>query len=92
MQEIGENDIGTVITLESNISLAAFSEGTIKYKKSDKTTGEWTATISGNNLQYTTVLSDIDVHGLWVLQGYAKSSTWQGVSNHVQIKVIEDLT
>jgi len=27
-----------------------------------------------------------------VLQGYAKSSTWQGVSDHVQIKVIEDLT
>ena len=91
MEEIGEGDIGTVITLKSNISLTDFSAVEIRYEKSDKTRGAWTSTISGNNITYTTASGDIADYGVWILQGYGKSVTWEGVSDQIQIKVIENL-
>lgn len=58
------------IVLETNVDLSGATSPRIRYMKQDKTTGEWVASINGNDLEYTTTNSDLDIKGDWKLQAY----------------------
>lgn len=56
------------IKLISNDSLTGATEANILYIKPGGITGAWPATITGNNIVYDTLLSDLDIAGKWQLQ------------------------
>ena len=80
-------DVGTVIELDTGVSLAGASALSIEAAKPDGTTVSWTATATGTSVRYTTQAGDLDVSGAWVLQAKATigSGTWRGES--VQLRV-----
>ena len=78
-------DIGTKIRYNAQESLADQDVLKLKYRKPDKTTGEWPAVVySDTYAEYTTLLAtDLDVAGLWFLQIYIETPGWKG---HSEIK------
>jgi len=61
----------------------------ITFKRPDKTTGEWTATVVGDALEYETLESDINQSGIWVLQPevtFISGATIPGSSGSMIIK------
>lgn len=75
-------DVGTVIELDTGVSLAGASALSIEAARPDGTTVSWTATATGTSVRYTTQAGDLDVSGAWVLQAKATigSGTWRGES------------
>ena len=75
-------DTGTVIELDTGVSLAGASALSIEAAKPDGTTVSWTATATGTSVRYTTQAGDLDVAGKWTLQAKATigSGTWRGES------------
>lgn len=80
-------DTGTVIELDTGVSLAGASALSIEAAKPGGTTVSWTATATGTSVSYTTQAGDLDTAGWWVLQARATigSGTWLGES--VRFKV-----
>ena len=65
------NGTNITITLHANHNLSNPTISRIYYKKPSGATGFWPATMQGNdNLVYITGDSDIDIPGVWILQGY----------------------
>lgn len=58
------------ITAETNTDLSGAVTPRIRFEKDDKTVGEWVATINGQDLEYTTTETDLDVVGTWKCQAY----------------------
>ncbi len=56
------------IILDTGINVASASSAKINYKKPSGATGSWTASVSGNNVTYETLVSDINESGIWMLQ------------------------
>ncbi len=74
----GESDffvgmVGTVFSHDffGNIDLSTAATTVIHYRKPDGTEGEWTGTVSGENVEYTTIADDIDQMGTWYTQAFA---------------------
>ena len=64
------NGTTITITLTSNVNVHQPDVAEIYYKKPSGQTGYWTATVQGNhNLVYSTSVGDVDIPGVWVLQG-----------------------
>ena len=64
------NGTNITITLHANHNLSNPTSSEIFYKKPSGQTGAWNATMIGNDqLTYTTAVGDIDIPGIWVLQG-----------------------
>ena len=60
----------TVKLTEQGVNLSSPTSADIYYKKPNGETGSWGATIIGNHqITYTTTVGDIDVPGVWILQG-----------------------
>jgi hypothetical protein len=69
------NGSNITITLNANHNLANPTISRIYYKKPTGGTGFWTATMVGiHQLTYITQDNDIDVPGVWILQGYVLKS------------------
>ena len=65
------NGTNIAITLHANFNLSGATVVRIYYQKPTGVKGFWNATLSGNDqILYNTSVSDIDVPGIWVLQGY----------------------
>jgi hypothetical protein len=64
---------GTNITIkltEQGVNLHNPTSADIYYKKPSGQTGSWSAVIQNNHeITYTTTVGDIDIPGLWILQG-----------------------
>ena len=75
-------DVGTVIELDTGVSLASANALSIEASKPGGATVSWTATAAGTKLSYTTQAGDLDVAGKWTLQAKATigSGTWRGES------------
>jgi hypothetical protein len=86
-----KGDIGTVIILDTGVDLSGAVSSSIKYKKPNGTTGEWTATTSTTEIRYTTLAGDIDQAGDWELQGYVDLGSWEGRSSVVSTTVGEQI-
>ena len=89
MAVIHVGDIGTKIILSVNTDtdISSGIDEVINYKKPDGTTGQWAATINGNDIEYTTIADDLDIPGTWKLQGFVNLGTWQGCTNSVDLTV-----
>ena len=62
------------ITLHTGIDLTSYSTLEIIYRKPDGTPGSWTAIIDpdrSTHMYYTTISTDLDQAGEWVLEAYA---------------------
>jgi hypothetical protein len=69
------NGTNITITLHANHNFDNPTTSRIYYKKPSGETGFWNATMSGNdNLVYVTSDTDIDIPGVWILQGYVLKS------------------
>jgi hypothetical protein len=81
------NGTNITITLHANHNLSSPTTTRIYYKKPNGETGFWTATMVGNDqLTYVTLDNDIDVPGVWVLQGYvlkAGTDYWTSLAQMV---------
>lgn len=65
------NGTNILITLHANHNLSNPTTARIYYQKPSGEKGFWPATLVGNDqLQYNTNVGDIDIPGIWILQGY----------------------
>jgi hypothetical protein len=69
----GQSNI--LLTLDTGTSMASATNTKILYTKPNGLKGSWTATASGNTLQYQLANGDIDQHGTWKFQAYAEIAT-----------------
>lgn len=88
MAEIRKGDIGTTISLDTGISIAASESQEIHYRKPSGTKGSWDAEKgSGNIIYYVTKEDDIDEHGTWILQSFVKfnNGEWRGEKVEMEV-------
>lgn len=89
MVEIFQGDIGTKIILNAGQDISSAAVLKIKYKKPDKTTGEWGATLEGTDYAfYITESGDLDVSGTWMLQLYVELPAWKGSGSVARFSVV----
>ena len=62
--------IGTVITCDMGEDVSGGSSGKILARKPNGETVVWTGSLSGDTVTYTTIAGDIDVPGIWSVQGW----------------------
>lgn len=61
----------TIKLIEQGVNLNNSTSAQIYYKKPSGQTGSWNATIVSNHeITYNTTVGDIDIPGLWILQGF----------------------
>lgn len=86
-------DVGTAIriSLAGSMDLSTAVAQTIRYRKPSGDTGEWTATVVGDTVEYITVAGDIDEAGVWYIQAYVDLTTWQGTSKAVSLRVEQSI-
>lgn len=81
------NGTNILITLHANHNLSNPTTCRIYYIKPSGAKGYWTATMVGNDqLQYNTNVGDIDMPGMWILQGYvlkAGNTYWTSIAQMV---------
>ena len=81
------NGTNILITLHANHNLNNPTTTRIYYQKPSGEKGYWTATMLGNDqLQYNTNIGDIDMPGIWILQGYvlkAGNTYWTSIAQMV---------
>lgn len=64
------NGSNITITLTANVNLHNPELAEIYYKKPSGQVGVWTATVQHNHdLVYSTSVNDVDLPGIWILQG-----------------------
>ena len=73
MTKIYQNDVGIAITVATGITLTGATTTQLKVKKPSGATATWTATISGTNLNYTTVANDLNEAGRYFLQAFVQT-------------------
>lgn len=72
------------LILGTGRDLTGASNPKILYQKPDGTKGEWTGTISGQNLTYVLTNADIDQSGVWKFQTYIEVATKKGYGEIVE--------
>ena len=73
------DDIGTVIQLDAGVDMTAAGQVEILYRKPNRQTGIWNATVATTFGSYTTVAGDLDVAGTWVAQLFVTNlDGWTG--------------
>ena len=85
-------DIGTEIILDALTDISSQTVLQIKYKKPDKTTGFWPASVQDTTkAKYVTAEGDLDQAGTWQLQIYVElSGGWKGHGEATKL-VVSDL-
>jgi len=72
---------GVKIILETGQDLSSASQVSILVKKPDTTEEEWSGTINGTTIEYTTQTGDFNKAGIYRLQAkvvFANGSIWYG--------------
>lgn len=87
MSKVYIGDTGTLIELNTGVSLVGATVLEIKARKPSGTMVTWTATASTTNLQFTTLADTLDQSGIWLLQASVTlpSGKWSGET--VELKV-----
>ena len=87
MNKVYVGDTGTLIKLDTGVSLVGATALSIMVKKPGGATLTWTATASGNHLVYTTLAGDLNIPGTWKLQASITlpSGKWTGETALLQI-------
>lgn len=87
---IFKGDIGVKITVDTVIDVSSATVKKIFYRKPDGTSGYWTGTLEADNTHLsftTTVLTDLDVVGMWTCQSYVEMPGFSGFGE-VTLEVI----
>jgi hypothetical protein len=87
MSKVYVGDTGTLIDLDTGVSLVGATVLEIKARKPDGTVVTWTATASTTHLQYTTLNNTLDQHGIWKLQASVTlpSGKWTGETADLKV-------
>lgn len=87
MSKVYVGDTGTLIELDTGVSLAGATVLEIKARKPDGTVATWPATASATKLQYTTLADTLDQAGTWKLQASVTlpSGKWLGETAFVRV-------
>ena len=88
-------DIGAIIRYTTTTDISAATVHKIKYRKPGGTLGEWAgATIFGlYSVQFiTTLITDLDIKGVWQLQAYIEMPGWKGHSEIKELKILPNMT
>jgi len=87
--KIYTNDIGTVITLDCQVSVSGAVDPTLEVKKPDGTLVSWDATASGETLSTIIEADDLDQIGVYFIQGSFTLGSWIGRSETVELRVYD---
>ena len=94
MSEAHKGDIGTLIKIDLGEDISAATVLKIKYRKPSGTVGQWDAVIYGTTAVafITTLITDLNEAGPWVLQAYVEIPTpWSGHSTVTAMEVLDVL-
>lgn len=99
--EIHVGDVGTVFeatVLDEDGAVVDISAATLRqllFRKADQTVVTQTAVLSGagtdGKMRYVTVVDDLDVSGLWTVQGYVEMSAGKWHSDLRTFQVYRNL-
>lgn len=89
MSKVFQNDLGTVLTVDTGVALATATTLELHVRKPDGSTAEWTCSYSGNNLTYTTVAADWTQVGTHRLVAYVEFSGTKHTGTAFEIEVYE---
>lgn len=88
MLEAYQNDVGTTITLDCQVDISAATAVKIRARKPDGSSVVWTGSVdSVTYIKYVTQANDLDVTGVWLLQGEVDSAVWSGHSTPIELLV-----
>lgn len=77
------------LRLNTGIDLSGAASPKIVYRKPNGVTGEWTATIDGNELVYETDNDDLDRNGVWRFQAFVTISSLNKLGKIAKVTVDE---
>lgn len=77
------------IQMDTDVDLSAATAAQINYTKPGGTTGSWTATTNGQNIEYEIQNGDLDESGVWLFQGEATIDGRSAVTRTVRQAVLE---
>jgi hypothetical protein len=75
--QLGDTGTEISISLSGTVDTSTIISSTIRYRKPSGTTGEWTGTVVDELVQYVTQSGDIDEAGVWYIQAFFDTGTWQ---------------
>jgi len=87
MSKVYVGDTGTLIELDTGVSLAGATVLEIKARKPNGAAVTWTATASATKVRYTTLAADIDQHGMWLLQASVTLPSGKWLGETAELKV-----
>lgn len=67
MSKVYINQTNLTISLDTGETLTNVTTALIKYKKPDGTSGQWTATASGQSVSYAVSAGNLNVSGRWTI-------------------------
>jgi hypothetical protein len=87
MSKVYIGDEGTVISVDTNISLVGATVLEIDVIKPDGTEVTWVGAASGTNIQFTTTSASLDMAGTWRLQSHVTSpdGSWSGETAELEV-------
>ena len=87
-------DIGAIIRYTTTTDISAATVHKIKYRKPGGILGEWPGTIFGTySVQFiTTLVTDLDIAGVWQRQIYIEMPGWKGHSEIKELKILPNMT
>lgn len=89
MPKVYVGSIGTLIALDCGEDVSVATVRTIKARRPNGSTVDWTAGADGTHgIAYTTVSGDLSMAGLWTFQSYVElPSGWKGLGDSVTLMV-----
>lgn len=87
MSKVYVGDTGTLIELDTGVSLTGATVTEIKVRKPDGTETTWAATVSANKLHFQTLADSLDQPGIWKLQASVTlpSGKWLGETSELKV-------
>ena len=83
---------GIELLVDTGIDLTGADEVKILYKKPNNQHGEWVGEVNDTTkIKYILAPGDVDVHGIWYIQSYAKFSDSELYGEKVPVEVLEHL-
>jgi hypothetical protein len=79
-------DIGALIriVIETDTDISSADSAEIRYQKPSGEIGAWSASVTGDVIEYNTLEGDIDEPGIWHMQGYIDMGSWKGSTSVVK--------
>ena len=87
MSKVFQNDLGTVLTVDTGVALSTATTLELHVLKPDGSTAEWTCSYSGNSLIYTTVAGDWAELGTHRIVAYVEFSGTKHTGTAFEIEV-----